>query len=275
MIIDAHKHFWRVDRGDYFWMDDSVAEIRRDILPDAFEPIAARCGVVGSVVVQAAPTVAETQFLLSLADASAQVQGVVGWVDLTGDVPAQLAKMSHPALRGVRPMLQDIDDTDWVLRDDVVAGLAEVARAGLLFDALIKERHLAVIDRLARAVPDLPIVINHCAKPRFQDGEPYDDWRRGMRALAAHPHVTCKLSGLANEFGPGWSAETLRPVFDHVLECFGPGRLMWGSDWPVLELAGAYDGWLAAAQDLAAPLTQDEQRALFSDTTARVYGLTR
>lgn len=273
MIIDAHQHFWRIDRGDYSWMDDSVAAIRRDHLPSDLLPVARRNGVAGSILVQAAPTLAETEFMLSLADGTPLVCGVVGWIDLSGDVPSQLARLSHPALRGIRPMLQDIADTGWVLRTDVIAGLEAVASAGLRLDALITPRHLEAIDQLARRLPDLRIVVDHCAKPAFAGTDPGDGWRTGMRALAAHPQIACKLSGLANEFGPGWSPDTLKPVFDHVLECFGPDRLMWGSDWPVLHLAGDYDDWLAGAQRLAAPLSASEQGQLFAGTAAAFYDL--
>ncbi|WP_121063804.1 amidohydrolase family protein [Chachezhania antarctica] len=272
-MIDAHQHFWRIDRGDYGWMDDSVARIRRDILPPDLEPLARACGVTGTVAVQAAPTLAETRFLLDLAERTPLMQAVVGWVDLTGDVPAQLSELSHPLLRGARPMLQDIAETRWILRDDVLQGLTALASHGLRMDALITPRHLPVIDELARRLPDLPIIVDHCAKPVFDGTDPGDDWRAGMAALAQHPQISCKLSGLANEFGPGWSADTLAPVFDHVWECFGPDRLMWGSDWPVLELAGDYETWVSTAQALAASLSPDERAALFGATATRVYAL--
>lgn len=273
MIIDAHQHFWDITRGDYGWMDDSVAPIRRTILPDALTPLAAAAGVTGTVLVQAAPTLSETRFLLDLADRTPLVRGVVGWIDLTGDVEAQLAAIAHPALRGIRPMLQDIADTDWILQPKVLDGLGRVASAGLRLDALITPRHLPTILRLAEALPQLPIVLDHCAKPAFQGTDPGQAWRSGMSALAAHSQVCCKLSGLANEFGTGWSTRTLRPVFDHVLAAFGADRLMWGSDWPVLELAGDYAGWLEAAQALAADLPPADRASLFSGTAARFYGL--
>ncbi|WDA13896.1 amidohydrolase family protein [Paracoccus marcusii] len=273
MIIDAHQHFWRIARGDYGWMTDQVAPIRRDILPADLEPLARTAGVTGTVLVQAAPTLDETQFLLEMADRSPLIRGVVGWIDLTGDVAAQLSRIAHPALRGIRPMLQDIDDTRWILQDGVVDALRQVAGAGLRLDALITPCHLPVIEELAGRVPSLPIVIDHCAKPVFDGTDPEPDWRRGIDALAAHPQVFCKLSGLANEFGPGWSADTLRPVFDHVLRAFGPERLMWGSDWPVLELAGTYADWLQVAQTLCADLSDADRAQVFGQTAARFYDL--
>lgn len=273
MIIDAHQHFWRIDRGDYSWMDDSVAAIRRDILPPDLAPLAQAGGITGTVAVQAAPTLAETEYLLALSEGHPLMRGVVGWLDLEGDVPAQIARISHPRLKGIRPMLQDIAETDWILRPVVLEGLRRVAAAGLRMDALITPRHFGVIDRLARTLPELPIIIDHCAKPAFTGRDPGAAWRDGIATLAAHPQISCKLSGLANEYGPGWSAETLRPVFDHVLDRFGAKRLMWGSDWPVLELAGDYPGWLTASQTLAAELSATERAAFFAGTATRIYDL--
>ncbi len=273
MIIDAHQHFWRIDRGDYGWMDDSVAAIRKDYGPADLAPIAEAKGVTGTVLVQAAPTVAETEYLLDLAEESDLVLGVVGWIDLEGDVPAQLARITRPALKSLRPMLQDIEDTEWLLRPAVVEGLRQVARAGLKFDALVTPRHLPMLERFARMVPELPMVIDHCAKPVFDGTDPGAEWREGMAALAAHPHVVCKLSGLATEYGPGWSAEGLREVAGHVLKVFGPERVMWGSDWPVLELVGRYEGWLDAAQALTRGLSEAERAAVFAGTARRFYGL--
>lgn len=274
MIIDAHQHFWRIARGDYSWMDDSVAPIRRDILPQDLAPHARAGNIAGTIVVQAAPTVEETLFLERLAQAEPLILGVVGWIDLTGDVNAQLARIAHPALRGVRPMLQDIDETEWILRPEVLAGLRELAAAGLRMDALITPRHMEAIDSLARTLPELPIVIDHCAKPQFDGNDPGPHWRAGMTALAAHPQVFCKMSGLANEWGPGWSVDGLRPVFEHVLAAFGADRVMWGSDWPVLELAGDYPGWLDCAEALAADLSSTERSALFRGSAERFYGVT-
>lgn len=273
MTIDSHQHFWRIARGDYAWMDDSVAPIRRDILPPDLAPLAQGGGITGTVVVQAAATVEETLFILELADANPLIKGVVGWVDLCGDVEAQLARIAHPALRGIRPMLQEIAEPEWILRPDVMSGLRQVAAAGLRMDALITPRHLGAINRLASEVPELAIVIDHCAKPVFNGSDPGEAWRSGMLALASHPQVFCKLSGLANEYGPGWSAETLQPVFDHLITTFGPDRLMWGSDWPVLELAGNYLGWLETARMLASRLSSGEHAALFGETATRFYGL--
>lgn len=276
MIVDAHQHFWKIDRGDYFWMDDSVAKIRRDILAPDLTPHADACGIGASIAVQAAPTVAETEFLLEIAAAAPIVKGVVGWVNLeSGDAASTLKRLAtNPAFKGARPMLQDIEDTEWVLRPSVMANLAIVADLGLSFDALIQPRHLGVIEGLAAALPDLPIVVDHCAKPVIQGGlDAGETWRRGMSLLAEHDQVFCKISGLANEYGEGWDGQSLQPVVDHVLQAFGPERLMWGSDWPVLELAGSYEHWFACARALTAACSTEEQARIFGGTAAKFYRL--
>ena len=275
--IDAHQHFWQISRGDYDWMTDEVAAIRHDILPADLAPLLQRHGIAGTVVVQAAATVAETEFLLALARDHAFVRGVVGWVDLTDPAaPATLNRLCrHPAFKGVRPMLQDIPDTRWIAQPAIVANLRALADRGLRLDALITPRHLDVLAEVLEQVPSLPVVIDHCAKPVIAGGvDPGAAWRDGMTRLAALPQVMCKISGLANEAGPGWSAEGLRPVVDHVLAQFGPDRVMWGSDWPVLDLAGDYDGWCAVSDALFAPLPEADRAAVLGGTARAFYGIT-
>jgi L-fucono-1,5-lactonase len=276
MIVDAHQHFWKIDRGDYFWMDDSVSQIRRDILPPVLKPLVERCGVSASIAVQAASTVAETEFLLSLAASTPLVRGVVGWVDLESSHAATVMKKlaGNPFFKGIRPMLQDIEETDWVLRSDVIGNLAIASELGLTLDALVQPRHLDVLAELAAALPDLKIVVDHCAKPVIRDGKDAGEgWRRGMALLAEHKQIFCKLSGLANEYGTGWSEQNLRPVLNHVLLTFGPKRLMWGSDWPVLELAGTYEDWFACAQGLTSELAEKDRAQIFGETAADFYRL--
>ena len=276
MQIDAHQHFWQITRGDYGWMSDEVAAIRRDILPADLAPTLSRHGIDGTVLVQAADTVAETEFMISLATQADFIKGVVGWVDLEdAGAPAVLDRLSAaPVFKGIRPMLQDIDDTHWILQDSVQANLAEVAKRGLRFDALVQPRHLGALLEVAKAHPTLPIVIDHCAKPMIAGGaDAGDNWRGDMAALAGQSNVFSKVSGLANEYGDGWFADTLRPVVSHVMHCFGPERIMWGSDWPVLELIGTYDGWRAAAVTLFDRLSDADRAAVMGGTAARFYGL--
>ena len=276
--VDAHQHLWRIARGDYGWITPELAALDRDFLPEDLIPHLDATGVERTVLVQAAPTVAETRFLLELADEEPRVAGVVGWLDLAAsDATAVVDELAeHPKLVGIRPMLQDIEDTDWVLRDDVLAALAHVAAKGLTMDALVQPRHLPVIERLVRRLPDLDVVVDHVAKPVMRAGAPPDSaWLDGLARLAAHESLHCKLSGMATEFGPGWTTPDLAPYADAVLERFGPERLMWGSDWPVLELVGTYEAWWDASRAMTDRLDASARAALFGGTATRFYGLDR
>jgi L-fuconolactonase len=274
--IDAHQHFWQIMRGDYDWMTDEVADIRHDTLPPDLAPHITRHRISGTVVIQAAATVSETDFLLGLAVENHFIKGVVGWVDLeNSSAPATLDRlMQFDVFKGVRPMLQDIADTDWIARPTVLSNLAEVAKRGLRLDALVVPRHLDVLAQVAEKLPQLPIVIDHCAKPIINDGKDADDdWRKGMARLAALPNMYCKISGLANEAGLDWSAERLQPVVDHVLDQFGPDRVMWGSDWPMLNLVGDYDRWQEVSATLLSGLSTGERAAVYGGTALQFYGL--
>ena len=275
-VIDAHQHFWQIARGDYHWMNDEVAAIRHDILPSDLAPHLRRHNIDGTVVVQAAATMAETEFLISLSSQASFIKGIVGWVDLEDkDVGLSLDRLAaNPVFKGVRPMLQDIDDNSWILRSSVLAGLEQVARRGLRYDALVLPRHLDVLAVMAERLPDLPIVIDHCAKPVISGGgDPGAAWRDGIAQLATLPNIFCKISGLANEAGPGWNADRLAPVVDHILSVFGPSRVMWGSDWPVLNLAGHYDSWRDVTRQLLRHLSPDARRAIYGGTAVEFYGL--
>lgn len=274
--IDAHQHFWQIARGDYDWMTDEVAAIRHDILPSDLEAHLRQHAIGGTVLVQAAATDAETEFMLGLAKQASFVKGVVGWVDLEEEgLAGTLHRLSqHQVLKGIRPMLQDIEDTDWIVRPHVLKALERVAADGLRFDALIQPRHLDVLAEMATRVPQLPIVIDHCAKPNIAGGaDPGNAWRDGMANLAGFPNICCKISGLANEAGLGWSADGLASVVDHILSVFGPTRLMWGSDWPVLNLAGDYAQWRDVSAQLLGDLTADAKAAVFGGTAIEFYGL--
>lgn len=268
-MIDAHHHVWHVARGDYGWMSPEMA-IARDYGLDDLRPLLGE--VVGTILVQAADTAAETDFMLSVARGSGGlVRGVVGWVDLAApDAPAQVAaRAADKLIRGLRPMLQDIDDTGWILRPEVQPGLAAMVAHGLRFDALIKPRHLAVIGELARRHPGLAVVIDHAAKPDIAGGG-FEPWAGQMAKLARETVWCCKLSGLVTEAGSAWTPDDLRPYVAHLLAEFGPDRLMWGSDWPVVDLAGGYARWREAALALV-PVSA--QAAIFGRTAARFYGI--
>lgn len=271
-IVDAHCHFWRLDRGDYGWLagaDPALDPIRRDVLPKDYP------GDARLIVVQAAPSVAETEFLLDLARQDSRICGVVGWVDLAADdaraMQNQLAR--DPVFRGVRPMLQDIAATDWLLDTARPEALRALADAGLCFDALVTERHLPMLREVAARHPDLPLVIDHAAKP--QPGA-RDAWAAGMQALARLPHVHCKLSGLLTELAPAARADplpALRDIVAPLIDWFGPARLIWGSDWPVLKLAATWETWRDLTDALLADLGPSDRAAIMGGNAARFYGV--
>ena len=271
-MIDAHQHFWRLDRGDYGWLGPALAPIYRDFSPDDLAPLLAPHGIARTILVQAAPTVAETRFLLDVAARTPFVAGVVGWADFSApDAAATIADLAREArLVGLRPMVQDIADDDWLVRPGLAPAFRALAAHGLVFDALVLARHLPRLLVVAERHPDLAIVIDHLAKPEIR-ARRLDPWRAGMAALAARPNVFCKLSGLVTEAKPGWTGADLRPYVAHVLAAFGPERLMWGSDWPVVDLAGGYDSWRAASLALLDGLSAAEREAVLGGTAARVY----
>ncbi len=276
MRIDAHQHFWRLARGDYGWLTADLAPIYRDHEPADLEPLVMAAGIDRTVVVQAAPTDAETDFLLRLAEITDFVAGVVGWVDFEApDAAHRIAALAaRPKLVGLRPMIQDLADDGWMLSDAIQPALKAMADEGLTFDALIKPRHLPILREFAARHPALDIVIDHAAKPDIAGGG-LAGWARDIRALAAETRLVCKLSGLATEAAPGWSVETLRLYVDVLVEAFGADRLMWGSDWPVLNLNGSYPAWMAAAETLLGDLSNAEREAIFGGTASVFYGLDR
>lgn len=274
MKIDAHQHYWRLNRGDYGWLTPEMGALYRDYGPEDLLPHLRRHGIAHTVLVQAADTVAETEYLLALADRNATVAGVVGWVPMdAAEAPDLLAGLAgRPKLRGVRPMIQDIADDDWMLGDALTPAFRAVAELGLTFDALVLPRHLPNLRRLLDRHPDVPVVIDHGAKPRIRDGT-FADWAADMAGLASDTQAWCKLSGLATEAASDWSVETLRPYVDLLLDRFGPERLIWGSDWPVVNLAGGYDAWNGATETLLAGLTEAQRAAIFGGNAIRLYGL--
>jgi L-fuconolactonase len=273
-IIDAHQHFWRPERGDYGWLTPALPPLYRDFGPEHLEPLLCRHGVAGTVLVQAAPTEAETGFLLELADCTGFVRGVVGWVDLERpDAPARIARLAaHPRLVGLRPMVQDIADDDWLLRPGLAPALAAMVEHDLAFDALVLPRHLGRLAALRDRHPELRIVVDHGAKPAIRDGA-FAEWAADIAVVAADGRTACKLSGLLTEAAPGAAAEDLRPYVEHLLACFGPGRLIFGSDWPVLTLAAGYGAWLRMVRGFLGGLDEAGRAAVMGGNAVRVYRL--
>jgi L-fuconolactonase len=272
--IDGHVHLWRLAQGEYGWISDEMTALRRDFEPADVRPLLDGAGIEGAVLVQAAPTVAETRFLLEHARAAPWLVGVVGWLDMEApDAPAVLAELAEDRhLRGIRPMIQDIADPDWVLRGALGPAFRALIAHDLTFDALVLPHHLGNLLRLLERHPELRTVIDHGAKPRIADGA-REPWASEMRRLARETGALCKLSGLATEAGPNWSDDTLRPFVDVLIEAFGPERLIFGSDWPVLTLAGDYAGWHACARRLTAGLGEDAQGLVFGGNATRAYRL--
>lgn len=275
--VDAHHHVWRLDRGDYGWLTPTVelAPIYRDFGLAELRPLLAAAKVDATVLVQAAPTVEETRFLLDVArESDGLVQGVVGWIDLAArDAVATLERLAaDPLLRGIRPMLQDLPDAEWIARAEVQPALAALPALGLRFDALVKPRELKPLLRVLERHPDLAVVIDHCAKPQIAVDR-WQPWAADIAVLARHTGAHCKLSGLVTEAGAQWTVERLQRYAEHVLECFGPGRVMWGSDWPVLTLAASYGKWVAASDELLAGLSGAERALVLGGNARRFYAL--
>lgn len=274
MRVDSHFHLWRPARGDYGWLTPSAGTLYRDYEPQEFAPLLMAHGIDAAILVQAAPSEAETRFLLEHAERRPWIAGVVGWTDLAaGDAPARVGALAAtPKLCGLRPMLQDLDDPAWILGDAVRPALDAMARHGLVFDALVRPAQLPAIRTLATRHPDLAIVLDHFGKPRIGDA-PDGAWMDAIAALAEAPGVTVKLSGLLTEAPAQAGAATLAPWFDHVLRHFGAGRILWGSDWPVLTMAGTYPDWLAISDTLLAALDRRAREAIFGANAARIYQL--
>ncbi|WP_426342583.1 amidohydrolase family protein [Pseudoduganella sp. S-14] len=269
--IDAHQHFWQLATRDGAWPPPELAPIHRDFNPGDLSPLLQENGIEATVLVQSMPNEADTRYMLGLAERHDFVQAVVGWADLKAPDAAQhiAALAAHPKLRGLRPMLQDLSD-DWIDDPALAPAVEAMLRHNLSFDALVLPRHLPALYAFARRHPALPIVIDHLAKPAM-DGMPDAQWLRDLARLAALPQVECKLSGMVTEAGDGWTVQQLLPYANHVLQAFGPQRVMWGSDWPVLRLAADYAGWIDASETLLAGLDEQQRAAVFGNNARRFY----
>lgn len=275
MRIDAHHHLWNLARGDYGWLTPELAPIYRDFTLSDLAPHLAAARIEGTILVQAAATEAETLYLLDIAESTDLVRGVVGWMDFdAADAAARIERLAERKLLvALRPMVQEIADDDWLLRPALAPLLTAMARQALVFDALVKPRHLPRLLRVVDSHPDLTFVLDHCGKPTLASGG-IESWQGDIALLAKRPNIVCKLSGLVTEAKPDWQIADLRGAVEHVFHCFSPQRLLWGSDWPVVDLAGGYARWFAAAEILLADLSADESAGIFGGNAARIY-LTR
>jgi len=275
--IDAHQHFWNYAPEEYGWIDSSMEVLRRDFLPEHLKPEIDQSGVSGVVAVQARESLNETLWLLDLASNNSFIRAVVGWVPLTEpDVADTIGPLlTLGPLRGLRHVLQGEADDPYMLREDFNRGVSALRDVDLAYDILILERHLPYAIEFVDRHPDQVLIVDHIAKPKIRQNV-ISPWREQIRALALRPNVYCKLSGLVTEASwAAWTEQQLEPYFDTVLDAFGPGRLMFGSDWPVCLLATSYRRWFEIVSKWIASLTASERDAILGGTATKAYRISR
>ena len=276
-IIDAHHHFWNPARGDYGWMSPDNQTLYRPYGPADLASARATCNVTQTVLVQAAPSVEETEYMLGIADATPHVGKVVGWIDFEDPSHrAHLERLSkHPKFSGVRPMVQDIEDDDWLLRSDIQWAFEAITELDLTFDCLGFPKHLANFHTVLTRFPGMRTVVDHCMKPQLRDATPanFNHWADGMQRIADETNACCKISGLVTEGDTPaqWNVTAMQPYTDRLIAAFGPDRLMFGSDWPVVRLRCEYEDWVERAKELTADLTEADRAKIFSETAAHFY----
>jgi L-fuconolactonase len=275
MVIDSHQHFWEYDPVRYAWIDDSMKVLQKDFLPADLGPILKDNKVDGCVAVQADQSEAETEFLLRMAEENDFIKGVVGWVDLRADnIADRLAYFSQDKkLKGVRHIVQEEPDPEFMLRKDFQNGIGHLAQFGLTYDILVYPNQLAAAVLLARAFPDQKFVLDHIAKPRISEGLD-NQWVHHIRELALNPNVSCKVSGMVTETKNfKWQQEDFSPFIEVVLDAFGWQRLLYGSDWPVCLLGGSYKEVLAIVKDYMDKLPEKEKAGIMGLNAINFYSL--
>ena len=274
-IVDAHQHFWEPGRFDYPWMTPKVQGLIRPFLPTDLKPILAQEGVDRTIVVQALSSLPEACWLLELASANKFIAGVVTWADLTSpNVAKDLDGLqAHPKFKGIRHQIENEPDDAWMIRKDVLQGFCELERRGIPYELLVGSRHLKYVKPLRERCPRLKLVVDHLAKPHIAERE-FDLWAREIEHVSELPDVWCKLSGIITEASWGsWTVDDLRPYVEHVVNKFGYGRVMFGSDWPVCNLAGTYKQVIEALRSIVGPLPDNDARRLWGATASEVYQL--
>ncbi len=272
MKIDSHQHFWRYDEQQYPWIPKGTP-LHRDWLPPDLEPLLAKAGLDGCIAVQARQSLEESRWLLTLADQAPLIKGVVGWVDLQSEmVEQQLAALGHhPKFVGVRHVVQDEPDVDFMLRPDFLCGVGKLIQFHLTYDILIYPKQLPAAITLVRKFPEQPFVLDHIAKPLIKDGV-LSPWREQIRELAASPNVSCKVSGMITEANHArWKPADFKPYLDVVFEAFGEDRVMYGSDWPVCLLAGSYERMFELVDDYTRQIPPSARQKFFGDNASRFY----
>lgn len=275
MRIDAHQHFWQYNPAEHVWMTDAMTTLKRDFLPPDLKPLLVANSFDGSIAVQARQSCEETRWLLELAEQNEFIKGVVGWVDLcAADLSAELKQFEEcTRLVGVRHVVQDEPDDEFMLREDFRRGLAQLAEFGLTYDLLLFPRHLPAAVKLVRKFPEQAFVLDHIAKPTIAEGL-LDPWERDFRELARFENVSCKLSGMVTEARwNDWRVADFWPYLNIVFDAFGPERLMIGSDWPVCTLSADYASAMGIVTKYMDALSSEEREAVLGENCARVYGI--
>jgi len=275
MRIDGHQHFWTTQRDDYGWLTPELEILYRDFGPEDLKPLLDQAGVDHTVVVQAAATTNETRYLLGIAEHHSMIAGVVGWVDMdspTDAIEALDEFVPHPKFVGIRPMIQEIEDPAWIDRPELGVVLDALAENNLCFDALVRSVHLPYLLNCLSRHPSLRVVIDHGAKPNIAGGE-WQPWADGVAAIANQTSAYCKVSGLITEASDTQTYDDVMPYLDHLLEVFGPDRLIWGSDWPVLNLAGDYKGWCDASTARLNALSEQDRDKILGRNAIDFYNL--
>jgi L-fuconolactonase len=274
--IDAHQHYWYLRRGDYAWLTPSDVGLYKDFTPDDLSPELAECAVRATVLVQAAPTEDESRFLFDLARGNASIAGVVGWTDFeASDVAERISSLVRDGrgiLKGLRPMVQDISDPDWLDRDSLDAAIEAMIENDLVFDALVMPRHLGALGRCLRRHPRLRAVIDHAGKPDIAHAK-VEPWAGLLEQLAQSTEVHCKLSGLLTQARQGAGLAELDAFVARIFSCFGADRVMWGSDWPVMTLRATYQEWLQMSLELVRRYAPGGEEAVFGANAIRFYHL--
>lgn len=267
-MIDAHQHFWQLGRFAYPWMSKDLGVIYRDYLPSDLSPILQQHHITKTVLVQASNSIAETHWLLELADSNDFIGGVVGWVDLTNpEIP------THPKFKGVRHLVESEPNDDWLIQPAILSGLQKLSARRLTYDLLVHTRHLKHLPFVAESCPDLQLVIDHLAKPPIARNE-IKEWSDEFNPLARYPNLYCKLSGLVTEANwDSWHVDDLRPYVDCALEAFGADRMMFGSDYPVCLLAASYDRVLDGFLEILKDLNDADREKIFANNAAKFYRL--
>ncbi|MDQ6417964.1 amidohydrolase family protein [Paenibacillus sp. LHD-117] len=276
MRIDAHQHYWTMSRTDYGWITEELPLLYRDYLPEHLEAQLKKHKMDGTILVQAAPTLGETEYILTLADRTSSILGVVGWLDLFDpNHREQFDRFrQHPKFAGFRIMIQDMPDASRILENSFVEALREYAKRDVPVDLLVKSDQLDVLCELLDAVPGLRGVIDHIGKPRIAE-QAFEPWAAQIERASKHPKIYCKLSGMVTEADhQTWKPEQFKPYIEHVLRVFGSERVMFGTDWPVCLLAASYDEVVDVLEGALPEEWGEQERAnLFGDNAKTFYKL--